>query len=111
MKKHVKDFINQIEKEFPSDTNFSVLGRTETFINASNQPINIDMVVVNERMSFCIHSCGCNNCKNIVGIDIFYGHSSDLNDVNQAMNLIKKVAPTVPIVLTHELEFLDDMLK
>lgn len=111
MKKHVKHFLNRIENEFPNETTFSVLGTTEKIFNAENQPINSDTVIVNKRMTFCIYSCGCNKCQNILGIHIFYGHSSDLNDANQAMKLIRKVKPKIRIVLVHEIDALDDMLQ
>lgn len=105
MEKHVNEFLNRIKNEFPDEINFSILGTTEKVFNSENQPLNLDTVIVNERMTFCIYSCDCGKCKNLVGIQIFYGHSSDLTEAKNAAVLIKKVVPKIQVNLIDEFAF------
>jgi hypothetical protein len=103
MRKHVKNFLNQLEKETPISFDFSTKRPTEKFFYTPNDPIDIDTIVIDGKMALCVYSCGHKNCKNITGMHIFYGHSSELNDAETAKNYIKKVAPKIRIELVDEL--------
>jgi hypothetical protein len=104
MKKHVKEFVNFLEKEtllqFESLPSFT----TPKYLNRDGNLINADEVVINGKMTLCVHSCGCNQCNQIIGMQLFYGHSSDLVDAEDIMVKIKKVVPTIPIFLVDEFE-------
>jgi len=103
MKKHIIDFLNQLEKETPITLDFSTIKPTEKIFYKPNDPIDIDTITIDGKMALCVYSCGCENCKNITGIQIFYGHSSELKDAETAMNYIKKVAPKIRVELIDEL--------
>lgn len=103
MDKKVKKFLKRIEKETP--VRFHVLTQcpTETFINKMGQLTNFDTVIIDNRMSCFIHSCGDSNCDCILGLQILYGVSSELSDAEKVMRHIKSVAPKTQIELIDEL--------
>jgi hypothetical protein len=103
MKKHIKDFLNHLVKETPITIDFSTIKPTGKLFYTPNDPIDIDTIVIDGKMALCVYSCGCENCKNITGMQIFYGHSSELNDAETAMNYIKTVAPIIRVELIDEL--------
>jgi hypothetical protein len=103
MKKHIKNLLNQIEKETPITLDYSNPKPTDKIFYTPNDPIDIDEIIMDGIMTLIVYSCGHKCCENITGIDIFYGHSSELSDAETAMNHIKKVAPNIPIHLFDEL--------
>jgi hypothetical protein len=106
MKKHVKEFLNYLEKETMLQIESLPFFKTTKFFNRYGNPINADEVVINGEMTLLVHSCGCNQCKQIIGMQLFYRHSSKLVDAEDVMMKIKKIVPTIPIVLVDEFEAL-----
>ncbi len=103
MRKHVKDFINFLEKETTLPIDSTIQSTTERFFNSYGDPVNVDTAVIDNKMALRVFSCGHRKCKNITGLQIFYGHSSDLSDAEIAMLMIKQAVPKIPIELIDEL--------
>ena len=106
MKKHVKVFLNDLEKKTMLKIEFAPSHETTKFLNKYGNPMIVDTMIIDGRMALLVYSCGCNQCKEITGIQIFYGVSSELTDAEDVMLKIKEVVPKIPIVLVDELEML-----
>ncbi len=101
MKKHVKNFLNYLENE--TELEFDNTFPTSNTINQNGDPIKVDTVIVNGKMSMSIISCGHKKCKSIIGLLISYGLHSEFDDAVNVSNIIKNVAPEIPIDLMDEL--------
>ena len=103
MKKHIADFFTQIEENTTISLDYSTLGLTETMYYTPDDPIDIDLIVINDKMTLSVYSCGCKKCKNITGIHISYGVNSDIKDATEVKSLIKGEFPNIRI------EFIDEI--
>lgn len=105
MKKSTKDFLINLEKETSIKIDWSNLEPTDKGVQKNGEPSEIDTLVVNGgRFMMMVHSCGCGTCKEIIGMQIFYGCGSVLEDAETVKNEIRKVAPRIPIKLLNLLD-------
>jgi hypothetical protein len=105
MKKSTRDFLINLEKETSIKIDWSNLEPTDKGVQKNGEPSEIDTLVVNDgKFMMMVHSCGCETCKEIIGMQIFYGIWSELEDAETVKKEIHKVAPKVPVTLLNPLD-------
>jgi hypothetical protein len=105
MKKSTKDFLINLEKRTSITIDWSNLEPTDKGVQKNGEPSEIDTLNVNNgRLIMMVHSCGCETCKEIIGMQIFYGLGSILVDAETVKKEIKKVAPQIPIEIFNLLD-------
>ena len=99
MKRSTKDFLSSLEKRTSIIIDWSNLEPTDKYVQQNNQPVEVDTLFFNEgKFIVMVYSCGCNTCKEVMAMQIFYGlGNSKLIDAEHVRNEIKKVAPSVKL--------------
>jgi hypothetical protein len=103
MKKNVKNFLSYLEKETSIIFDLSTISPTQKLRNSINQPICINVLGINEgTLGITVISCGCKDCKNVIGVEILYGaNGGELIDAQQVQNQIKTAVPSIPVGLRN----------
>lgn len=100
MKKYTRDFLFNLENKTTIKFDWSNLKPTEKYVQQNNQAVEADTMLINKKLITIVISCGCKTCKEVIGLQIFYGlGESSLIDAETVMNQIKIVAPMIPIEL------------
>ena len=107
MKKNKKDFLKYIEKETSITIDLTTISPTQKTVNSVNQPILINVLGINQgTLGLAVMSCGCKNCKNVIGVDVLYGQNgSELNDAEFVKKQIKSAVPSIQVELRDVKEF------
>lgn len=99
MKKNVRDFLNYLEKETSITIDLTTISPTQKLRNSINQPILINVLGINQgTLGLAVMSCGCKNCKNVIGVGVLYGQNgSELSDAEFVKSQIKSAAPAMQV--------------
>lgn len=105
MKKNVKAFINYLEKETPITCDLSTISPTQTITNINNELLLVNVVAINNGdFGLSIFSCGCENCDNVLDVEILYGGNDGENELPEAkliQNQIRKAFPDMTVELRN----------
>jgi hypothetical protein len=101
MKSSTKDFLMMLERKTSIKIDWSSLKPTEKYVQTNNQPVELDTLNLNGgSFIMLVYSCGCKTCKEVMGIQIFYGlGGSKSDDAETIKKEIIKVAPGTNIVI------------
>ena len=107
MKKNVKDFLKYIEKETSITIDLTTISPTQKIVNSVNQPILINVLGINQgTLGLAVMSCGCKNCKNVMGVEVLYSaNAGELSHAQIVQDQIKSAVPSIQVELRDVKEF------
>ena len=95
-----------LEKRTSIIIDWTSLKPTEKYVQTNNQPVELDTLNLNGgTLIMLVYSCGCKTCKEIIGIQFFYGlGGSKLDAAETVKKEIKNVSPRIPIEIFNLLD-------
>ena len=78
MKKYTRDFLFNLENKTTIKFDWSNLKPTEKYVQQNNQAVEADTMLINKKLITIVISCGCKTCKEVIGLQIFYGYMHKL---------------------------------
>lgn len=106
MRKNVRDFLKYLESDTSITVDLSTTSKTQKTVNSINYPILVNVVGINDgKLGLAVITCGCQNCKNICGVEVLYGkNGSDISDAQLVKEQIKTAVPAMQV----EIRLIDD---
>lgn len=103
MKRKVKDFLKYLKIKTSINVDLSTISPTIKTVNSINYPIQVNVVAINDGiMGLAIISCGCQNCKIVLGLEVLYGkNGSEINDAEFVKKQIKSAVPAMPVQIRN----------
>jgi len=95
MKKHIKAFLNYLEKETSITMNLTNVSPTQKLLNRIDEPICINVLSINgDTLGLAVVSCGCKKCKKVISVKVLYGANS--GELSLARNVQCQIIDAIP---------------